>query len=193
MTIQPIRVFGDPILTSPAEEVTDFDKELRRLVEDLAETMMEAPGVGLAAPQIGVPLRVFTYYYEDEIGHLVNPVLTLSDETDVDDEGCLSVPGLTFPTERAFGVVARGMSMHGEPVTIEGTALLARIMQHETDHLDGIVFVDRLDADMRREAMRQIRQSEWFDLGVPGDDGAPIPTYPIVRLSPHALRPGMAH
>lgn len=193
MTIQPIRVFGDPILTSPAVEVTDFDKELRRLVEDLAETMMEAPGVGLAAPQIGVPLRVFTYYYEDEIGHLINPVLTLSEETEVDDEGCLSVPGLSFPTERASGVVARGMSMHGEPVLVEGTALLARIMQHETDHLDGVVFVDRLDAQVRREAMRQIRQSEWFDLGTPGEDGAPMPTYPIVRLSPHALRPGMAH
>lgn len=193
MTIQPIRVFGDPVLTSPAVAVTDFDKELRRLVDDLAETMMEAPGVGLAAPQIGVPLRVFTYYYEEEIGHLINPVLSLSEDTEVDEEGCLSVPGLTYPTERALGVVARGMNMHGEPVTIEGTALLARIMQHETDHLDGIVFVDRLTPELRRDAMRQIRQSEWFDLGTPGEEGAPMPSYPIIRLSPHPMRPGLAH
>jgi peptide deformylase len=193
MPIQPIRVFGDPILTTPAAPVETFDRELRRLVEDLTETMREAPGVGLAAPQIGVSLRVFTYWVDDELGHLCNPVLDLSDETEVDDEGCLSVPGLAFPTARASRVVAKGFDMHGEPVVLEGSDLLARCVQHETDHLDGIVFVDRLDAQMRKEAMRAIRQSEWFDLGVPGEEGAPMPTYPIVRISPHPMSPGQAH
>jgi peptide deformylase len=177
VAVQPIRLFGDPVLTSPAEEVTTFDKELRNLVRDLAETMLDAPGVGLAAPQIGVGLRVFTYHVDDEqAGHLVNPVVqTVGDEEQDGDEGCLSLPGLTFPTVRKMNVVATGVNVHGEPITVEGTELLARCVQHEVDHLDGILFIDRLDAEQRKAAMKAIREAEWSGL-----------TPPAVKTSPHA-------
>ena len=174
VTIQPIRLFGDPVLRTPAAPVVDFDAELRRLVKDLTETMLDAPGAGLAAPQIGVGLRVFTWYVDGEVGHLVNPELTLSEETQHGEEGCLSIPDLAFDCTRALSVVARGFDMHGEPVTIEGSDLLARAIQHETDHLDGILFVERLDAETRKAAMKAIRESEWF--GAPPDDqGQPAP------------------
>jgi peptide deformylase len=174
LPIQPIRLFGDPVLRTPAAAVTDFDAELRKLVQDLTDTMMDAPGAGLAAPQIGVGLRVFTYYVEGELGHLVNPDLTLSEELQDGGEGCLSIPGLTWDCKRALSVVARGFNMHGEPVTIEGSEILARAIQHETDHLDGILFVDRLDAETRKLAMKAIREAEWFE--------AP----PTIKVSPHA-------
>jgi peptide deformylase len=174
--VQPIRLFGDPALRTPADPVRDFDKELRTLVKDLTDTMLDAPGVGLAAPQIGVGLRVFTYYVDDELGHLVNPQLDLSDEQQEGDEGCLSFPGLAYPTKRALRVVARGTDMHGEPVVVEGSELLARCVQHETDHLDGVLFIDRLDRDQRKLAMRAIREAEWAGQ-----------TAPPVRASPHAL------
>ena len=162
VSVVPIRLFGDPVLRTPAAEVVTFDKELHGLVKDLTDTMRDAPGVGLAAPQLGVSLRVFTYWVENELGHLVNPVLDLSDEQQDGEEGCLSVPDLTFECKRARSVVAKGMNMHGEPVTLEGSDLLARCVQHETDHLDGIVFIDRLDAQTRKEAMKAIRESDWF-------------------------------
>ena len=126
--------------------MVDFDRELRRLVEDLTDTMLEAPGAGLAAPQIGVGLRVFTWYVDGEVGHLVNPVLELSEEKQDGLEGCLSIPELAFECLRALSVVATGFDMYGEPLRIEGSAKLARALQHETDHLDGVLFVDRLDA-----------------------------------------------
>ncbi|HZB31542.1 MAG TPA: peptide deformylase [Streptosporangiaceae bacterium] len=174
MAVKPIRLFGDPVLRTPAEPVRDFDKELRTLVKDLSDTMMDAPGVGLAAPQLGVGLRVFTYFVDDVLGHLVNPGLDLSDEQETDDEGCLSLPGLVFPTPRSVGVVAKGFNMHGEPVTVEGTQLLARCVQHETDHLDGILFVDRMDPEQRKAAMKAVREAEWF--------GEPVP---VIKESPH--------
>jgi peptide deformylase len=174
VSIKPIRLFGDPVLRTPAEPVTDFDAELRRLVRDLTDTMMEAPGLGLAAPQIGVGLRVFTYYIDDVLGHLINPVLRLSAEQETDDEGCLSFPGLQYPTARSHGVVAAGFDMHGEPVTLEGTGQLARCVQHETDHLDGVLFIDRLDPAQRKLAMKEIRAAEWW--------GEPVP---VIRASPH--------
>ena len=180
MSVQPIRLFGDPVLRTPAAPVTTFDKGLRTLVADLTETMMNAPGVGLAAPQIGVSLRVFTYWVDDVVGHLVNPDLDLSVECQEGEEGCLSLPGLSFETKRAAHVVARGLDMHGEPLVLEGSDLLARCVQHETDHLDGILFIDRLDPLARRAAMREIRQADWF--------GQPAPT---VRFSPHTIRPGL--
>ena len=108
MAIQPIRLFGDPVLRKPAVEVVDFDRELRRLVQDLTDTMLEAPGAGLAAPQIGVGLRVFTWYVEGEVGHLVNPSLQLSEEQQDGPEGCLSIPGLSIDCTRALSVVAHG-------------------------------------------------------------------------------------
>jgi peptide deformylase len=163
VSVQPIRLFGDPVLRTPAAPVTDFDKELRTLVRDLTDTMVAAPGVGLAAPQLGVSLRVFTYHVDDdEPGHLVNPSLDLSEETQDGEEGCLSVPGLAFETRRAWRAVATGWNMHGDPVTVEGTDLLARCVQHETDHLDGILFVDRLDKAIRKAALKAIREAEWF-------------------------------
>jgi peptide deformylase len=175
VSIQAIRLFGDPVLRTPATPVVDFDKELRTLVADLTETMIEAGGVGLAAPQIGVGLRVFVYDIDDELGHLVNPEIISTDGEQDDDEGCLSFPGLYFPTKRAFSVVARGFDLHGEPVTIEGSELLARCMLHETDHLDGVLFIDRLDRETRKIAMKAIREAEWAD-------GAP----PLVKVSPHS-------
>ena len=174
MAIQPIRLFGDPVLRSRANEVTSFDKELRKLVADLTDTMLDAPGAGLAAPQIGVGLRVFTWHVGGEVGHLVNPSLDLSEELQEGLEGCLSLPELTYECRRAMSVVATGFDMYGEPVTIEGSELLARALQHETDHLDGVLFIDRLDAETRRLAMREIREAEWF--------GAQKPT---VKVSPH--------
>ena len=177
MPIQPIRLFGDPVLRTKADPVTDFDAELRRLVADLTETMQHAPGAGLAAPQIGVGLRVFTYHVDGVLGHLVNPVLTLSEEEQHGEEGCLSLPGLSFDTTRALRVVASGMDMHGEPVRLEGSELLARCVQHETDHLDGILFIDRLDRDTRKHAMRAIREAVWA-----GESA------PVVRESPHATQ-----
>ena len=175
MAIQPIRLFGDPVLRQRAAEVTTFDKELRRLVKDLEDTMMDAPGAGLAAPQLGVSLRVFTYYVDGELGHLVNPDLDLSEEQQEGDEGCLSLPGLAFDTRRALRVVAKGWDQHGEPVTIEGSELLARAIQHETDHLDGILFIDRLDREQRKLALKAIREADW--------NGAATP---VVKVSPHA-------
>jgi peptide deformylase len=175
VAIQPIRLFGDPILRSKAIEVVDFDQELRRLVADLTDTMLEAPGAGLAAPQIGVGLRVFTWNIDGEVGHLVNPVLDLSSETQDGDEGCLSIPGLSIDCRRALSVVAKGFDMYGEPVTIEGSELLARAIQHETDHLDGIIFIDRLTPELRKQAMKEIRESEWF--GLAGT--------PTIKVSPH--------
>jgi peptide deformylase len=175
VSIQPIRLFGDPVLRKPALEVVDFDRELRRLVADLTDTMLEAPGAGLAAPQIGVGLRVFTWYVEGEVGHLVNPVLDLSEEQQDGPEGCLSIPGLSFDCKRKANVVAHGQNMFGDPVTIEGTANLARCVQHETDHLDGVLFVDRLDAETRKAAMRAIRDAPWSDRA-----------NPTIKLSPHA-------
>ncbi len=176
MSVRDIRLFGDPVLRSVAAPVVDFDQQLRTLVNDLTETMLDAPGAGLAAPQIGVGLRVFTYHVDDVVGHLVNPELTLTEETQSGDEGCLSIPGLAFDCTRAFGVVARGFDMYGEPVVIEGTETLARCIQHETDHLDGILFVDRLDEQTRKVAMKAIREAEWSGLSAP-----------VVKQSPHPM------
>lgn len=162
MAIQPIRYFGDPVLTTPASPVVDFDKELRVLVKDLTDTMIDAPGAGLAAPQIGVPLRVFVWHVDDEFGHLVNPTLDLSEEMQDGEEGCLSFPELRYETPRAYRAVAKGWNMHGEPIVIEGTEFLARALQHETDHLNGVLFIDRLPPELRKEAMKDIRKSDWF-------------------------------
>jgi peptide deformylase len=177
MAVQPIRLFGDPVLRTPAERVVDFDAELRRLVKDLTETMLEANGVGLAAPQLGVGLRVFSYDVDDVIGHIVNPVLGFPDDEEQDGpEGCLSIPGLYFDTKRRMNVVAKGVNEYGDPVQLVGSELMARCVQHESDHLDGILFVDRLDPETKKAAMRAIREAEWND--------EPAPE---VRVSPHVI------
>ena len=180
MSIQPIRLFGDPVLTSPAAPVTSFDKELQKLVKDLTETMQDAPGAGLAAPQIGVPLRVFVWDVDEALGHLVNPTLDLSEEMQEGEEGCLSFPELRFNTPRAMRTVAKGFNMYCEPVVIEGTEFLARALQHETDHLDGIVFIDRLSPEDRKLAMKEIRESEWFGTSLASGNS------PTIKVSPHS-------
>ncbi len=180
MPIKPIRHFGDPVLVTPATPVNDFDKELRLLVKDLTETMLDAPGAGLAAPQIGVPLRVFVWDVDGELGHLINPSLDLSDEMQDGDEGCLSFPDLVYPTTRSLRAVAKGFNMHGEPIVVEGTELLARALQHETDHLDGILFIDRLSTVDRKSAMKEIRESEWFGMA------SELGLNPQVKISPHS-------
>jgi peptide deformylase len=179
VTVQPIRLFGDPVLRTPAEPVVDFDRELRRLVEDLTETMRDEGGAGLAAPQIGVGLRVFTFDVDDVVGHLINPVLEFPDEEEQDGpEGCLSIPGLYFDTKRRLNVVAKGFNTSGDPLQLVGSGLMARCVQHETDHLDGVLFVDRLDRPSRKEALRAIRSADWYDPSNP----------PLVKASPHQAR-----
>ena len=176
MAVRPIRLFGDPVLRVAAVPVIDFDRSLRKLVKDLTDTMLEASGAGLAAPQIGVGLRVFTYDIHDELGHLINPeIVTKSEECQDGDEGCLSFPGLAYPTSRALQVVARGFNVYGDPIEIDGSELMARCIQHETDHLDGVLFIDRLDAEQRKQAMKDIREAEW--------SGGPL----VVKESPHPM------
>jgi peptide deformylase len=152
---------------------------LRKLVKDLTDTMLDAPGAGLAAPQIGVPLRVFVWDVDEALGHLINPTLDLSEEIQEGEEGCLSFPELVYPTPRAFRAVAKGFNMHGEPITVEGTELLARALQHETDHLNGILFIDRLSDEDRKKAMKEIRDSDWF--GLNSSNGST----PTIKVSPH--------
>jgi peptide deformylase len=177
VALRPIRLLGDPVLRTPAQLVTTFDKELRTLVKDLTDTMLEAPGVGLAAPQLGVSLRVFTYDVDDQLGHLINPVLHFpSDEEQDGDEGCLSLPGLTFDCRRKQHVVAHGQNEYGDPVTIEGSAMMARCVQHETDHLDGVLFIDRLDPETKKTALAAIREAAWANEPAP-----------VVKASPHPL------
>jgi peptide deformylase len=180
MPVLPIRLFGDPVLATPADGVTTFDAELRRLVRSLDETLYDQRGSGLAAPQVGVGLRVFVFHDEDVAGHLVNPVLDFPDEEEQDGpEGCLSMPGLYFDTKRRLNAVAKGFTASGDPVQVVGTGHLARCLQHETDHLDGVLFIDRMDRERRKAAMRAIRQADWNNLGLP-----------TVKLSPHPMTNG---
>ncbi|MEU5566342.1 peptide deformylase [Micromonospora musae] len=158
MTMRPIRIIGDPVLRTSCAPVTSFDAELRALVGDLMDTLLGEPGrAGVAAPQIGVDAQVFVYDADGHRGHLVNPTIELSEETEVDDEGCLSIPGLYFPTRRALHATAHGFDQQGEPLTISGSGFLARALQHETDHLAGRLYVDALSGDTRRRALREIR------------------------------------
>ncbi|MFE6857936.1 peptide deformylase [Nocardia sp. NPDC057668] len=167
MTIQPVRLFGDPILRARAAEVSTFDPQVRQLVADLLDTMYESGGVGMAAPQIGVGLRVFVYDTGEAKGHLINPVFeVIGEETQVGPEGCLSIPGVREDVTRAQTLIARGVDMDGAPVEFRAEGLLARAVQHETDHLDGVLFLQRLDPATRKEAMRTLRESSWFTQGI---------------------------
>jgi peptide deformylase len=185
VSVTPIRLFGDPVLRTRATEVTTFDAELRKLVADLTDTMHDEGGAGLAAPQIGVGLRVFTYAVDGIEGHLVNPTFDLvGEEEQFGPEGCLSIPGLSWDCRRHLHVVAHGLNMHGEPAAVEGTEMLARCIQHETDHLDGVLFIDRLDPETRKQAMAEIRAAQWFVDSLTPGGGKPEP---IVKVSPHPL------
>jgi len=168
MALLEIRRFGDPILRSPALPVTEFDARLAALASDMHETMTAAPGVGLAAPQVGVPRRLFTFASGEESGSYVNPeIVWRSEEIQEGEEGCLSIPGVYFPVLRAMRVRVRAQELDGSAVEREAEGFLARIFQHEIDHLDGVLFVDRLEAEHRREAMRAIRDAELGLSGTP--------------------------
>ncbi|GAA4472820.1 peptide deformylase [Rhodococcus olei] len=167
MTIQPVRLFGDPVLRTRADEVVTFDRELEQLVADLTDTMRDSGGAGIAAPQIGVSLRVFAYECGGMAGHLVNPTYeVVGTEEQIGPEGCLSIPGVRADIGRAMNVRVRGVDVHGEPVAFECAEIMARCVQHETDHLDGVLFLSRMAPADRKEAMRTIRESDWFGAGV---------------------------
>jgi peptide deformylase len=158
VTIRPIREVGDPVLRTPADEVRVFDRDVAALVRDLLETVDHPGRAGLAAPQIGVSMRAFSYNIDGVIGHMVNPrIVELSEETQDGDEGCLSVPGIWAPTERAMLAVVEGFDVHGKPLRLEGSGLMARCLQHEVDHLDGKLFLDRLTGEARKTALRALR------------------------------------
>lgn len=152
-----IRVYGDPVLKQRAAEVTEIDGALRRLADDMLETMYAAPGVGLAAPQVGVQKRFFVYDIGEGPGAIVNPVIHERDGEWQYDEGCLSVPGLYWPITRAKTVHLTGLDLDGNEVEFEADELLARLFQHEVDHLDGRLLLEELDADTRKEALRALR------------------------------------
>ena len=158
MTIRPIRELGDPVLRTPSDEVTEFDAWLAALVRDLLDTVDHPGRAGLAAPQIGVNVRAFSYNIDGAIGHMVNPVIVeRSEEIQDGDEGCLSVPGIWAPTVRSMYCAVEGVDVDGKPLRLEGTGLMARCLQHEVDHLDGKVFLDRLTGEARKSALRALR------------------------------------
>jgi peptide deformylase len=157
VAVQPIRLFNDPMLRTVAEPVTTFDRELRGLVKSLQTTMRAGVGrAGLAAPQLGVPLRVVVYELDGRSGHLINPRLEPSERKIVADEACLSAPDLWWPLERSYMVTARGRDMFGKPVTVRALGMLARVLQHEADHLDGTLFIDHLPADEQERFLASI-------------------------------------
>ncbi|GAA0527542.1 peptide deformylase [Paractinoplanes ferrugineus] len=158
MTVRPIRIYGDPVLRTECDPVTAFDKELRDLVADLEDSVRVAGRAGVAAPQIGVSVRAFSFNVAGQVGHMINPVLSNLEGEQEDDEACLSLPGLGFLTKRAMSVTAHGFDQHGEPLVIEGTGFLARALQHETDHLAGRLYIDTLTGDVRRQALRELRR-----------------------------------
>ena len=160
MAMREIRVVGDPVLRTRCDPVTTIDARVRGLVDDLLETVDQDGRAGLAANQIGVSLRAFAWNLDDEVGYVLNPVIAeVSDEEyQEDDEGCLSVPGLWFPTRRSWYARVVGNDLAGKEVVVEGTGLMARCLQHEVDHLDGHLYLDRLDRLVRKRAMRAIRE-----------------------------------
>ena len=160
MAIREIRIVGDPVLRTPCDPITTIDERVRSLVTDLLETVDMEGRAGLAANQIGSNLRAFSWNIDDEIGYVLNPeIVALSDEEyQDDDEGCLSVPGLWFPTRRSWYARVEGIDLDGKPVVVEGTGLMARCLQHEVDHLDGKLYLDRLERSVRKKAMRAVRE-----------------------------------
>jgi peptide deformylase len=159
MAMRDIRTVGDPVLRTPCEPISRVDDRVRSLVDDLVETVDTEGRAGLAANQIGVGLRAFSWNIDDEVGYVLNPtIVELSEDYQDGDEGCLSVPGLWFPTKRAWYARVVGTDLDGNEVVVEGTELMARCLQHEVDHLDGMLYVDRLERSVRKKAMRAIRE-----------------------------------
>jgi peptide deformylase len=184
VAVRPIRIIGDPVLHTPTAPVEAFDETLVALVEDMFETMEAAEGAGLAANQIGVPLRLFVYDCPDEElgervrGVVVNPVLETSErpetmpDPDDDEEGCLSVPAEHFPTGRADWARVTGVDADGAPVRVEGRGFLARCLQHEVDHLDGVLYIDRLVGRNRRAGLKALKRNGWGRPGLAWDPSA---------------------
>jgi peptide deformylase len=163
VTERQIRLFGDPVLKTPSLPVDRFDDGVRGLVDDLVDSVLPPGRAGVAAPQIGVNLRAFSYNIDGDVGYVINPELVeVSGEPELVDEGCLSVPGLWFKTLRYPFARVRGVDVDGNAIEVSGSGLMAQALQHETDHLDGMLYVDRLDKETRREAMKQVRESDWF-------------------------------
>ncbi len=158
MAVFPIRTFGDPVLRLPCAEVTEFDDSLRRLADDMLDTMYDAPGVGLAANQVGVQKRLFVYDVGDGPGAVVNPVLSAHRGEWEYTEGCLSVPELAWPIVRFKEVRVDGFDLFGNVLTVEGDELMARMLQHEVDHLNGLLLLSHLDRRQYKDAMRTLRR-----------------------------------
>lgn len=163
MALREIRVIGDPILRTECDWITDINDGVRSLVADLLEGVDLEGRAGLAAPQIGVGLRAFSWNIDGEIGYVLNPRLVEVSEDEFQDgeEGCLSVPGLWYPTKRAWYAKVEGIDLDGNDVVLEGEELMARMLQHETDHLEGMIYIDRLDRPTRKQALRDIRNSNF--------------------------------
>lgn len=158
MALLRIRQFGDPVLRERAADVERITEVHHRLIADMIETMREAPGVGLAATQVGVLERLFVWEVEEDHGVVINPVIVeRSSERATEAEGCLSLPGLSYDVERHHGVTVEGLDEHGQRISIAGEDLLARVIQHEIDHLDGVLFIDRIDEAERKEALGILR------------------------------------
>ena len=165
MAVLKIRQFGDPVLRERAHELEKVTDVHMRLIADMLDTMRSVEGVGLAGNQVGVVERIFVWQVEDRHGAVINPrITTRSSTTDTAPEGCLSMPGLTYEVERPAEVTIEGLDESGEPIEIAADGLLARVFQHETDHLDGILFIDRLPDETRREALATLRDQA---LGLP--------------------------
>lgn len=161
MAIRDIRIIGDPVLRTPCDPVTEVDDHVRSLVEDLLETVDMDGRAGLAANQIGVSLQAFSWNIDGDLGYVLNPrVVALSaDEFQDGEEGCLSVPELWYPTERAWYARVEGTDLDGREVVVEGEGLMGRCLQHETDHLKGMIYIDRLDRATRKKALSDIRKA----------------------------------
>lgn len=165
MADRPIRIIGDPVLRTPCDPITDIDERVKSLVEDLLEGVDQPGRAGLAANQIGVSLRAFSWNIDGDIGYVLNPVLVevSEDEYQDGDEGCLSIPELWYPTQRAWYARVEGIDLDGKSVVVEGEGLMGRCLQHETDHLEGHLYIDRLDRATRKQALRDIRQQPWSE------------------------------
>lgn len=163
MAERPIRLFGDPVLKTVSDPITVIDERVRGLVADLIDSVRLPGRAGVAAAQIGVNLRAFSYNVDGEIGYILNPVIVeLTGEPELVDEGCLSVPGLWYPTMRYPFARVTGIDLDSKPIELSGTGLMAQALQHETDHLDGMLYLDRLDRPSRKAAMKEVRESSWF-------------------------------
>ena len=164
MTERQIRLFGDPVLRSKADPITvrPGDARTKALADDLIDTVTPPGRAGVAAPQIGVGLRAFSYNIDGDIGYVINPVLEVSGEPELVDEGCLSVPGFYFPRMRYPFARVTGVDVAGREIVVEGDGLMAQALQHETDHLDGKLYLEGLEPDIKRDAMREVRQAAWF-------------------------------